>query len=429
MNSKARANLFLSQVKKRLSIPKRLQEVVAWYLQSLTLNSRKHTQSFASQISGRHKAQFSRLLSRHRALALRTLERLSQQESKRVCQEKLRPVIPGSPWKVAIIIDSTLHVRSSDRVHNATMMTSSVHRGFIDGHRWTNIVLMVNDRLIPLPPIPHYTRAECRARGEPYKTEIDRIAEFLKTFQIWEWIGFIDPSEIVVIADGAYEARQFHRAVRLRRWDFLTRVNKQRLAALKEYSPIHILRNWLPLEFLFNFPALKDESPWQTVRTLNSQGPGRKKKRKDFRIRSLHLVLRGSGVVKVVCSELHTSPGFRFIACSNTKVDAGVLFRLYRKRWLIETFHKSVKSYLGMEDAGVWDFDSLQAHIHWVYTTYLLLMGQASPKETIHNRQAQVQAQWKSDDWRNIIQLSTRYGGTKAVREYCHAAMMRLLAS
>lgn len=339
-------------------------------------------------------------------------------------------MLPGAPWTIGIIVDSTLHIRSSDHVHNASSLTNSaIKRGFIDGHRWTNVLLLINDRVVPLPPVPHYTRDECKTRGTPYLTEIERITAFLKTLQLWEWAGHHDPSEVIVLGDGAYEGGKFHQAIRSRGWDFLTRICKGRVAQPKERSSIHILRNWLPLPFLFSHTALKGNSPWQTVRTLNSRGPDRKKRRMDFRIRSLQLIVRGSGLVRMVCSEHPTVPGWRFIACSNERVDPRLLFRLYRKRWLIEVFHKAVKSYLGMEHAGVWDFDSLQAHMHWVYTVYLLLMSEAKPTETLFDRQVRVQERWKVDGWQKIIHLSTRYGGVGAIRDHCHAAMGRLLAA
>ena len=36
-------------------------------------------------------------------------------------------------------------------------------------------------------------------------------------------------------------------------------------------------------------------------------------------------------------------------------------------------FHRAAKQQLGMLDAGVEEFDSLIAHVHWVYCAYILL--------------------------------------------------------
>jgi hypothetical protein len=42
-------------------------------------------------------------------------------------------------------------------------------------------------------------------------------------------------------------------------------------------------------------------------------------------------------------------------------------------RWRIEIFHKEVKMFLGFEDVATRTFESVKAHVHWVYCAYILL--------------------------------------------------------
>jgi hypothetical protein len=68
--------------------------------------------------------------------------------------------LQGLPWKIAIIVDSTLQRRAS--LHPENTKTFNHGHGFVIGHQWTNIVLILNDMLIPLRPIPFYSQKYCR---------------------------------------------------------------------------------------------------------------------------------------------------------------------------------------------------------------------------------------------------------------------------
>ena len=52
------------------------------------------------------------------------------------------------------------------------------------------------------------------------------------------------------------------------------------------------------------------------------------------------------------------------MACSNLNVNTQPILLAYREGWLVELFHRDLKSYLGLEDAGVRKFGSLHAHVH-----------------------------------------------------------------
>jgi len=68
------------------------------------------------------------------------------------CCTKTLARVKGLPWKIVIIIDSTLQHRAS--LHPENAKTFNHGKGYVIGHQWTNVVLVLGDILIPLKPIP-----------------------------------------------------------------------------------------------------------------------------------------------------------------------------------------------------------------------------------------------------------------------------------
>ena len=135
-------------------------------------------------------------------------------------------------------------------------------------------------------------------------------------------------------------------------------------------------------------------------------------------------------VVSLVCSEKSKGEGRIYLVCSNLEVPLGVVIRAYRRRWLIELFHRAVKSHLGMQHAGVRDFESQKSHVHWVYCAYLLLNTIDSPeKGGISERQQWLNTCWKSEEARDLYQMTTQYGGIEAIQRRCRSAFQDKIAA
>src|SRR5207245_3620718 len=88
----------------------------------------------------------------------------------------------GLPWKIAILIDSTLQHRASLHPENAKKFNHG--KGFVIGHQWTNIVLIINDMLIPLPPIPYYSKPYCLEHELEYQTEHELVVADRKSTRL-----------------------------------------------------------------------------------------------------------------------------------------------------------------------------------------------------------------------------------------------------
>jgi hypothetical protein len=184
----------------------------------ILMEGHKHSQTFASAISECHQSQFSRLLTNHRDLAKMTLDQLSRAAAKSM--EMLRkPIAHGSGWTIGILIDATLHPRSSLYVHNSQRFNHG--QGFVVGHQWTNIVLYINGRVIPLPPIPFWSKNECKKRNVPYLTEHERIKNYLDSLNLHEYVGIYEAREVVVMSDSGYDNKNLQKAVLDLGWDFL----------------------------------------------------------------------------------------------------------------------------------------------------------------------------------------------------------------
>ena len=162
-------------IARRIGIRPRLERVCASYLLFLMVTTTKHSLEEAARFCGLHKSQFSKMLKFHKNTAVYTLESLSKQQAKRL--SRALQEIKGLPFNIAILIDSTLQNRSSLHPENSQRFNHG--QGFVIGHQWTNIVLIINEILIPLPPIPFYSKQYCQDHNRSYWTEHELVVDYL----------------------------------------------------------------------------------------------------------------------------------------------------------------------------------------------------------------------------------------------------------
>ena len=119
---------------------------------------------------------------------------------------KARQKLKELPWDIAIVVDSTLQHRAS--LHPENAKTFNHGQGFVVGHQWTNIVLLLQDRLIPLRPIPFYSQRYCRDHKLKYRTEHDLVVEYIEQLNLEDYIGAYDPRQVVVLTDSGYDNKK-----------------------------------------------------------------------------------------------------------------------------------------------------------------------------------------------------------------------------
>ena len=164
----------------------------------------KHSLKEAARFSGLHPSLFSKLLKSHSNVAITTLDQLSKSQARKIARALER--VRGLPWKILLIIDATVQHRAS--LHTENAKTFNHGKGYVIGHQWTNIVLVLGDILIPLKPIPFYSKSYCQAQGLTYQSEHERVVAYLKALDLEAYLGAYDRREVVVLADSGYDDKK-----------------------------------------------------------------------------------------------------------------------------------------------------------------------------------------------------------------------------
>lgn len=137
-------------IKRHIAVRQRLGRICTSYLLFLMVVTTKHSLEEAARFSRLHTSLFSKMLQSHAKVAMTTLESLSKTPARQFAKTLAR--LNGLPWKIVLFIDSTLQHRASLYPENAK--TFNHGKGYVIGHQWTNIVLVLGGMLIPLRPIP-----------------------------------------------------------------------------------------------------------------------------------------------------------------------------------------------------------------------------------------------------------------------------------
>ena len=406
-----------------VSVKPRLKNVCVWYLLFLMVSTRKHTLREAARFSRINKSQFSRFLRRHFAVAVHTLGDLSKKQAKGF-SKSIGCLAKGSvPWKIALLIDSTIQGRSSLHADNAKRFNHG--QGFVIGHQWTNIVLVINDMLIPLSPIAFHSKKYCRQNGLDYETENELIVEYINNLNLQDYIGKHNPKEVIVLADSGYDDKKIENAIAAKKWRFIIALKKTRsVKSEKGNCDTSKSWGWSHIAMLFkNHRRVK----WQTIRIFTDSP---RRKRMDFRIRQIVGYLRYVGKVQLICSEFKKRPQGRrkYLACNDLKAKTRQVLLGYRIRWAIEIFHKQVKMFLGFQDVATKSFESIKAHVHWVYCAYILLHahppGIPEHIKSLPDKQRKVKAIIESKQKARVIQLLTQINGSDRYKNELQQALV-----
>jgi len=385
------------------------------YIIFLMTSKRKHTLAAAARFCNSSKARFSIFLNHHSNIAVYSLSELSKKQAR-----KLSKIIYGLaqnrlPWKIAIIVDATFLTRCSLHTENAKKFNHG--KGYVIGHQWTNIVLSINDRIIPLPPIAFYTKQYCKTYGIEYKTENQRVIEYLSQLNLEQYIGTHDPRQVVFLADSGYDDHRIQKMVAAKKWCFIIALKSSRgVKTQAVYNKTKKSEGWNSIAVTYN---KNRKVKWQPIRVPKNGG---KKKRMEFRIRQITGYLKKFGKAQLICSQYRKKPKGRrkYLACNDLKATARQIIIGYRLRWAIEIFHKEVKMFLGFEDVSAKWFDSVISHVHWVYCAYILLNsnppGMPEQIKSTEQKQQLVEEMIKRKELSGLNQLMTQINGVQRLK-------------
>src|SRR2546423_5816882 len=186
-----RAGTLQTWITRQIAVRPRLERVCTSYLLFLMVVTTKHSLREAARFSGLHPSLFSKMLQAHAKVAITTLDSLSKTQARQFAKTLAR--VNGLPWKIVIIIDSTLQHRAS--LHPENAKTFNHGQGHVIGHQWTNIVLVLGDMLIPLPLITFYSKRYCQTHKLTYHSEHERVVEYLGALALEDYIGSYDRRE------------------------------------------------------------------------------------------------------------------------------------------------------------------------------------------------------------------------------------------
>jgi Transposase DDE domain len=415
-----RAGTLQTWIKRHIAVRQRLERICTSSLLFLMVVTTKHSLQEAARFSGLHPSLFANLLKSPSKVAITTLENLSKTQARQFAQALQR--LDGLPWKIVIVIDSTLQHRTS--LHPENAKTFNHGKGYVIGHQWTNIVLILGDMLIPLRPIPFYSKPYCQAHGLTYQSEHEHVVAYLRTLDLEDYIGAYDRREVLVLADSGYDNKKIEKAIADHGWHFIIALSKTRSVkseALALTTPTS--QQWCHIDTFFRrHRRLK----WNTIRLATS---GNKRKRMDVRVRHTSGYLRSVGKVELVCSELRNRPDGRrkYLACNDLRATTRQIVIGYRMRWAIELFHKCVKQHLGFEEVATHGFDAVIAHVHWVYCAYLLLhmapLGLSPGAQSLGDKQRALQRGFANQEKRRILQKLTQIGGVQRYKDELRQAL------
>lgn len=414
------AYILYSWIARLIGMSPRLERVCVHYLMFLMVATTKHSLEEAARFSAMNKSQFSKFLKSHHQTSVYTLESLSKTQARRL-SKVLKPC-RGLPWKMVIIIDATLQSRSSLHPKNAKRFNHG--QGFVIGHQWTNMVLILNEILIPLPPIAFYSQSYCLEKKIAYMSEHERVVEYLTNLDLKTYIGSHDSRDVVVLTDSGYDNKHIEKAILDKHWMFIIALKKTRSVKSDYlYATTPKSKQWSQVAQFFRNPR---RLKWNTIRLMTN---GNKRKRMEFRIRHTKGYLRYVGQVQLVCSEPRKRPQGRrrYFACNDMRVTARQIMLGYRLRWAVELFHKSVKQNLGFEEVSTSGFDSVISHVHWVYCAYILLNlsppGVSHEPKSLGDKQRQLRTYLEAKEKRRILQKLTQFGGVEKFKAEIRQAL------
>ena len=290
---------FSSWISNQIKLSKRLKPAITIYLIFLMASSRTHTLTAAARFSASSKSRFHYFLNNNADKAVYALRELSKKQARQFFKINKGLSSGKLPWNIAILIDATFLNRSSLHTDNSKRFNHG--KGFVVGHQWTNIVLLINDKVIPLPPIAFYTKKYCKQNGIEYQTENTKGAQYVTQLSLEECIGAHAPEKVVVLADSGYDDHKIQKAIAAKHWKFIIALKSTRgVKTEKTYLSTKKTEDWKSVTVTF-----KNNRKIGRM-TMRAPKNGGKNKRMEFLVRQITGYLKNFGKAQLICSQFKT---------------------------------------------------------------------------------------------------------------------------
>ncbi len=329
--------------------------LVCHYLIGVMVACNKHSLESIAKMADCHPSRFSVLLNNPESL-----EEINQIFNRAV--RRVLAKIKAKKGKTFIIIDATFTKRSSKHVENSKIYHSG--SGYVRGHKWLNIILHHNQKIIPLASIPLYSKDFCKKYGIVYRTEPEVVTQWILGLPETDLFTNEDLKNICFLADSGYDVKKIQKSILKIGSHFVIALKSSR--TIKDHSVAKYFKRY---------------KKGHSSSTIRFKGSG--KKRITFQVRlAMKVHHKGVGLINVACSQgkRGSKKTIKYVASSDLRLKARDIVKYYRARWSIETWHKEVKQNFGFGDCACKAFNAVQTHVQLVITAYLLrpLIGSVS---------------------------------------------------
>jgi hypothetical protein len=252
--------------------------------------------------------------------------------------------------KLLVVVDDTLCPKWGKRIFGTGHFfdhTSRPRPGFLWGHNWVVLALVVDVGRIPvaLPFFIRLYRPEKSCSSGEFRTRHQFVLEGLKAVKEWTALP------ISLVADGAYFNASLIQPLRALRIDLTSRLRKDAtLRADPPRSDAH--RKGRRPKYghrLPSLPAIARSGGWNLLRVHIY--------RTDVTLRVKVIdawwPTCGEKIRLVIVRRVHGRKGVTFLASTNLTLSPVAIIERFARRWTIEQLFSDVKLHLGLDSAEV----------------------------------------------------------------------------
>ena len=221
----------------------------------------------------------------------------------------------------------------------------------------------------------YYTAEYCKKQKRAYRTQIELAAELIR-----ELPSLPAGSDLVVLGDAAFDAKEIHKACKERDYSWIVPANSERVLAVAKPRPkVRALLKEFSAE-QFKAITLKPNQPnYAAARRLSAYRIGRKVKERVYYVYHEIREVQSVGIVRIVFSTRNqpqagqTVDAAKILMTNNVKFSAAEVVQMYDLRWQIELYFKELKSSLGFAQYRFRKFEQVQGWLELTLATFLYL--------------------------------------------------------
>jgi hypothetical protein len=247
----------------------------------------------------------------------------------------------------------------------------------------TGLLIKENGVRIPLPRMTWRTRKYAKKLGKKYESKVALAAKMLRALKPL----LPENVDIVVVADGLYDAAPFMEACRKLHFKLIAPVDSRRCfgdvasGAKDSKRILHARGRSLPRSAFQRVVLVRGKEETASYRRYTPDEEERDDTR-TFRVCHEARDVAGLGLVGVVYSwkspvyrprRSEKRESFKVLVCSDSDMPAARVVELYDLRWQVELFFREIKGGLGLGNYTGTDFHAYERLVDLTLLSFLCL--------------------------------------------------------